>query len=146
LQAISATVPLNDFLDHIDFIRSCVSSCASSAKHRVGAGQLLPNADGQYVLPLFSVPKSLDPLFTILLHGLMNGSIVTKEVAAETLGELALYADVAVLKPLLIKTTGPLIRVVGDRFPSSVKAAILQVHNIVTINLFFPDCLILIFR
>src|SRR5690606_1352135 len=30
------------------------------------------------------------------------------------------------LKPYLVKTTGPLIRVVGDKFPSGVKSAILQ--------------------
>jgi hypothetical protein len=57
----------------------------------------------------------------------VTGSHTAREIAADTIGELALFADVAVLKPLLIKTTGPLIRVVGDRFPSSVKGAILQV-------------------
>jgi hypothetical protein len=200
LQALSAAVPPGDFTDHLEFMRSCISSTASSARHRVGPEKLLPNAAGELILPLFTVPKSLDPLYNILLHALMNGEtsvaklcVVTvasayhvavarcgacvwltpygvvypvgtggsvvygepkttsimlcfssgcviflyvtyvtgshtaREIAADTIGELALFADVAVLKPLLIKTTGPLIRVVGDRFPSSVKGAILQV-------------------
>ena len=38
--------------------------------------------------------------------------------------------DPSVLKPILIKTTGPLIRVAGDRFPSPVKAAILQTLSV----------------
>ena len=129
LLALSTAVPLNEFLDHIEFMRSCISSTASAAKHRVGPGQLLPNAAGELILPLFTIPKSLDPLYNILLHGLMNGSVTVREVSADAIGELALFAEVSVLKPLLIKTTGPLIRVVGDRFPSSVKAAILQVSR-----------------
>lgn len=126
LQALSVAVPPGEFMDHLEFMRSCISSTASAARHRVGPERLQPTATGEIILPLFTIPKSLDPLYTILLHGLMNGSVTAREVAAETIGELALFADVAVLKPLLIKTTGPLIRVVGDRFPSSVKAAILQ--------------------
>ena len=51
-----------------------------------------------------------------------------RETAADVIAELADMADPAVLKPYLIKTTGPLIRVVGDRFPSNVKASILQVN------------------
>lgn len=110
-------------------MRNCISSTASAARHRVGPDRLQPNAAGELILPLFTVPKSLDPLYNILLHALMNGSHTAREVAADTIGELAKFADVAVLKPMLIKTTGPLIRVVGDRFPSSVKSAILQVHG-----------------
>lgn len=110
----------------MEFMRSCITSTASAARHRVGPERLQPTATGELILPLFTIPKSLDPLYSILLHGLMNGSVTVREVAAETIGALAQFADVAVLKPLLIKTTGPLIRVVGDRFPSSVKAAILQ--------------------
>lgn len=115
-------------MDHVDFMRSCVNSTASAARHRNGPQQLHLNAAGECILPLFTLPKSLDPLYTILLHGLMNGSATVREVAADAIGDFALMADTAsVLKPLLIKTTGPLIRVVGDRFPSTVKAAILQV-------------------
>lgn len=127
LQALSTAVPHGDFADHLEFMRTCISSTASAARHRVGPGQLLPNAAGELILPLFTIPKSLDPLYNILLHALMNGSHTAREVAADTIGELARFAEVAVLKPMLIKTTGPLIRVVGDRFPSSVKGAILQV-------------------
>lgn len=36
---------------------------------------------------------------------------------------MAKMAEIAVLKPMLIKTTGPLIRVIGDRNTSSVKSA-----------------------
>mmetsp|Transcript_90926 Transcript_90926/g.177994 ORF Transcript_90926/g.177994 Transcript_90926/m.177994 type:complete len:3046 (+) Transcript_90926:19-9156(+) len=126
LLALSAAVPPTDFADHMEFMRTCIGSTASAARHRVGPSQLLPNAAGQLILPLFTLPKSLDALYSILLHALMNGSHTAREIAADTIGELAQFADVAVLKPLLIKTTGPLIRVVGDRFPSSVKGAILQ--------------------
>lgn len=127
LLALSTAVSPADFVDHLEFMRTCIGSTASAARHRVGPNQLLPNAAGQLILPLFTVPKSLDALYSILLHALMNGSHTAREIAADTIGELAQFADVAVLKPLLIKTTGPLIRVVGDRFPSSVKGAILQV-------------------
>ena len=126
LQALATAVPAGDFMDHIEFMRSCISSTASAARHRVGPHQL-QLTNGELILPLFTLPKSLDPLYTILLHGLMNGSVTVREIAAEAIGDLANFAEVSVLKPLLIKTTGPLIRVVGDRFPSSVKAAILQV-------------------
>lgn len=127
LQSLSVAVPAADFTDHLEFMRSCITSTASAARHRVGPTQLLPNAAGELILPLFAVPKSLDPLFNILLHALMNGSPTARELAADTIGELAQFADAGVLKPMLIKTTGPLIRVVGDRHPSSVKGAILQV-------------------
>jgi hypothetical protein len=98
------------------FVRTCVNSTASSAKHRLGSERYL-NPQGEFFLPLFALPKSLDALFALMLHALMNASPTVREEAAEAIGELALLADLPVLKPLLIKTTGPLIRVVGDRHP-----------------------------
>jgi hypothetical protein len=77
------------------------------------------------LLPIFEVPKALDTFLPIFLHGLMNGSAQLRETAADGITELLKMCEPAVLKPILIKTTGPLIRVAGDRFPSSVKAAIL---------------------
>ena len=131
LSALSTCVPTEDLSVHLDFIRSCVNSTASDARHRVGAGELYNSETGAFVLPLLTVPKSLEPFLTIALHGLMNGSLQARETAADVIAELAAMSDPTVLKPFLIKTTGPLIRVVGDRFPSSVKAAILQVMRCV---------------
>lgn len=42
------------------------------------------------------------------------------------LGEVVQLTSAAALRPFVIKITGPLIRVVGDRFPAEVKAAILK--------------------
>lgn len=49
-----------------------------------------------------------------------------KEVAADGLGELVEGTSEEALKPFVIQMAGPLIRVVGDRFPWQVKAAILR--------------------
>ena len=129
LLALSTSVPLEELSVHLDFMRSCVNSTASDARHRVGAGDLFNSVTGAFTLPLLTVPKSLESFLSIALHGLMNGSLQARETAADVIAELAAMADPAVLKPYLIKTTGPLIRVVGDRFPSNVKAAILQVGS-----------------
>ena len=114
-------------MDHVDFIRSCISSTASDSKHRRGMDAGFKGTSGEFLLPLFTVPSSLDALLPMLSHTLMNGNATQRESAAAGIGELAAMTDDAVLKPYLIKTAGPLIRVIGDRFPSSVKLAILQV-------------------
>lgn len=85
---------------------------------------------GDMLLPIFEVPKALDTILPIFLHGLMNGSAHLRETAADGITELLKMCEPSVLKPVLIKTTGPLIRVAGDRFPSSVKAAILQTLSV----------------
>lgn len=125
MAALVGAVPLDDLCKHLDFIRNCISSTCSDARHKVGT-QGLFNEAGDFILPLFSLPKALDPLLQVFLHGLMNGSLVVRENASDGIGDLVAVTDGAALKPYLIKTTGPLIRVVGDRFPSSLKASILQ--------------------
>ena len=54
-----------------------------------------------------------------------TGSAEQRESAANGLSEVVKLTSAAALKPFLIKVTGPLIRVVGDRFAHPVKAAIL---------------------
>jgi hypothetical protein len=49
-----------------------------------------------------------------------------REAAASGIGQLVEVTSPKFLQPFLIKITGPLIRIVGDRFPSAVKAAILH--------------------
>lgn len=49
-----------------------------------------------------------------------------KENAALMLGEVIRLTSAAALQPSVVHITGPLIRILGDRFNSSVKAAVLE--------------------
>lgn len=113
---------LNQTLDiltgHIDFIGNCIASTASDARHRAGGVQaiLSPTAPtGQYILPLLTIPRALEPFLTIYLHGVMNGAVTVREQGAGAIYELVNMCEATALKPYLIKTTGPLIRVIGER-------------------------------
>ena len=55
-----------------------------------------------------------------------------RETAAAGLGELiAITANKYLTGPFLIKLTGPLLRIVGDRNPSAVKIAIVQTLGLI---------------
>jgi hypothetical protein len=56
---------------------------------------------------------------------LAGGTPEVREAAVEALGELVDLTSEEALKPFVVQITGPLIRIVGDRFPSPIKAAIL---------------------
>ena len=47
-------------------------------------------------------------------------SLQVREQAAEGLGELVEVTGEEALKPFVVQITGPLIRIIGDRFPSQV--------------------------
>ncbi|KAH9248540.1 hypothetical protein BASA81_013796 [Batrachochytrium salamandrivorans] len=66
------------------------------------------------------------PVLSILLQGLMYGSGDSREQSALGLGEIISRTSETSLKPFVTQITGPLIRVIGDRFPPNVKSAILQ--------------------
>jgi hypothetical protein len=60
-------------------------------------------------------------------HGLLYGSADVRAQSAHGVGELIDLTPVDALKPVLVsKLAGPLIRIVGDRFPPAVKTAILN--------------------
>ena len=73
----------------------------------------------------FNLPKGLAPCLSILLQGLIGGSAETREISAQVLGDLVTRTSELSLKPFVTQMTGPLIRVIGDRFTPSVKTAIL---------------------
>ena len=49
-----------------------------------------------------------------------------KEAAANGLGEIIRLTSVDALKPSVVHITGPLIRILGDRFSYNVKTAVLD--------------------
>jgi hypothetical protein len=61
----------------------------------------------------------------VLTVWLQGSSAEVREAAAEGLGELVSLTTEEGLKPFTVAITGPLIRIIGDRFPGTIKAAIL---------------------
>jgi hypothetical protein len=59
------------------------------------------------------------------LYCWQGSSSEVREAAAEGLGELVVLTSEEGLKPFVVAITGPLIRIIGDRFPPETKAAIL---------------------
>jgi hypothetical protein len=73
----------------------------------------------------FNFPKALSPILAILLQGLIGGSAEVREISAQLLGDVVTRTSEIALKPFITQITGPLIRVISDRFAPSVKTAIL---------------------
>lgn len=73
-----------------------------------------------------ALPKGMEPFVETFLQGLLHGSPEVRELAADAIGAAVDLTPQPALKPFVVKITGPLIRIVGDRFSPSVKAAILR--------------------
>jgi hypothetical protein len=76
-------------------------------------------------LHAFTLPKGPNAILPIFLHGLMYGSGDQREASAMAIADLVSKTPASNLKPLVTLITGPLIRVIGERFSSDIKAAIL---------------------
>jgi hypothetical protein len=77
---------------------------------------------GFLFLPIaaFSYAGGLTPFVPVFQFGLMNGSEDIREISASALGDLAQNSSADALKTHIVKITGPLIRIVGDKFPAKV--------------------------
>jgi HEAT repeat protein len=77
----------------------------------------------------------LDPLLPIYQRGILYGTPSVREVSASGLGELiALTSSKYLAGQLVIKMTGPLLRIVGDRNPAEVKIAILRTLGMILVK------------
>ncbi|XP_032593563.1 eIF-2-alpha kinase activator GCN1 [Drosophila grimshawi] len=77
-------------------------------------------------LPGFCLPKGITPLLPVFREAILNGLPEEKENAAQGLGEVIFLTSASSLQPSVVHITGPLIRILGDRFNSGVKAAVLE--------------------
>ncbi len=74
----------------------------------------------------------MEPLLPIFQRGILYGTPTIREVSAAGLGEtLTLTSSKYLAGPVVIKMTGPLLRIVGDRNPPNVKIAILQTLGLI---------------
>lgn len=124
---LSKNVPAEELVQHIDFIRNLIAMIVSDARRRKGGV-----GDGEFLLPGLNMPKGLDPFLPIFQRGILYGDSKIREASASGLGELiALTAKKYLAGPSIIKMTGPLLRIVGDRNSSAVKVAIINTLGLI---------------
>ncbi|TRY60563.1 hypothetical protein DNTS_026976 [Danionella cerebrum] len=81
---------------------------------------------GQH-LPGFCLPKKgVTCILPVLREGVLTGSPEQKEEAARALGGVIKLTSSEALRPSVVNITGPLIRILGDRFAWNVKTALLE--------------------
>ncbi|THG08932.1 protein ILITYHIA [Camellia sinensis] len=122
LSRVVGSVPKEVLPSYIKLVRDAVSTSRDKERRKRKGGPVL--------IPGLCLPKALQPLLPIFLQGLINGSAELREQAAQGLGELIEVTSEQALKEFVISITGPLIRIIGDRFPWQVKSAILSTLTI----------------
>lgn len=123
LSSVTGSIPKENLPSYVKVLRDAVSSARDKERRKRKGSPI--------TIPGFCLPKALQPILPIYLQGLMSGSAELREQAAEGLGELIDVTSVESLKPFVVPVTGPLIRIVGDRFPWQVKSAILATLGII---------------
>lgn len=123
LSRVVASVPKEVLPSYIKVVRDAISTSRDKERRKKKGGPIL--------IPGFCLPKALQPLLPIFLQGLISGSAELREQAALGLGELIEVTSEHSLKEFVIPITGPLIRIIGDRFPWQVKSAILSTLSII---------------
>ncbi|CAO2827459.1 unnamed protein product [Amaranthus hypochondriacus] len=123
LSKVVTSIPKEVLPSHIKLVRDAVSTARDKERRKKKGGSIL--------VPGFCLPKALQPVLPIFLQGLISGSAELREQAALGLGELIEVTSEQALKAFVIPITGPLIRIIGDRFPWQVKSAILSTLTII---------------
>ncbi|XP_021920454.1 eIF-2-alpha kinase activator GCN1-like [Zootermopsis nevadensis] len=113
LSAVTKTLDSSQQTTHVGDIRPAVRFAVSDLK-------------GQDLLPGFCLPKGIMPILPIFREAILNGLPEIKEQAAQGLGEVIKLTSAQALQPSVVHITGPLIRILGDRFKWNVKAAVLE--------------------
>ncbi|KAF9610038.1 hypothetical protein IFM89_019766, partial [Coptis chinensis] len=118
LSRVLGSVPREVLPSYIKLVRDAISTSRDKERRKRKGGPVL--------IPGFCLPKCLQPLLPVFLQGLISGSAELREQAAQGLGELIEVTSEQALKEFVVPITGPLIRIIGDRFPWQVKSAILS--------------------
>uniref|UniRef100_A0A673C824 GCN1 activator of EIF2AK4 n=1 Tax=Sphaeramia orbicularis TaxID=375764 RepID=A0A673C824_9TELE len=113
INSITKKLDASSQLSLIDDLHRDIRSAAADVK-------------GQH-LPGFCLPKKgVTCILPVLREGVLTGSPEQKEEAAKALGGVIRLTSPEALRPSVVNITGPLIRILGDRFAWTVKTALLE--------------------
>jgi hypothetical protein len=107
---------VNEQMNHVADVRQAVKFAMMDLKNKDSGG----------LLPGFCLPKGIQPILPIFRESILNGAPELKEQAAMGLREVIDLTSPEALKPSVVHITGPLIRILGDRFSHGVKVAVLE--------------------
>ncbi len=115
LSAVTKTLDSDEQMAYVGEVRQAVRFALSDLK-----------TEDKDLLPGLCLPKGIQPILPIFRESILNGAPELKEQAATGLGEVINVTSAEALKPSVVHITGPLIRILGDRFSSGVKIAVLD--------------------
>ena len=125
LTAVTKTLDASEQMAHVSDVRQAVRFAVSDMKDK--RNQSKEDVSGvEMTLPGFCLPKGIQPILPIFRESILNGAPDLKEQAANGLAEVIELSNADALKPSVVHITGPLIRILGDRFASNVKTAVLD--------------------
>uniref|UniRef100_A0A0A9Y787 Translational activator GCN1 n=1 Tax=Lygus hesperus TaxID=30085 RepID=A0A0A9Y787_LYGHE len=114
LSSVTKSLDASQQIQYVGDVRQAIKFASSDLKN------------GENLLPGLCLPKGITPILPLFRESILNGAPEVKEAAAHALGEAISLTTATSLQPSVVHITGPLIRILGDRFPPSVKAAVLQ--------------------
>lgn len=113
LNAVTKNLNSSEQVKLVSDVRQAVRFAASDLK-------------GEELLPGFCLQKGITPILPIFREAILNGVAEDKEQAAQGLGEVIKLTSADALKPSVVHITGPLIRILGDRYNWPTKVAFLE--------------------
>ena len=121
LAAVTKTLDTAGQMAHVGDVRQAVRFAVADLQYNSSS-----ESSNSKLMPGFCLPKGITPILPIFRESILNGTPDLKEAAATGLGEVIRLTDVDSLKPSVVHITGPLIRILGDRFGANVKTAVLD--------------------
>ena len=123
LTAVTKTLDASQQMAHVSDVRQAVRFAVGDLKDKRNNQD---STNTEITLPGFCLPKGIQPILPIFRESILNGAPDLKEQAANGLAEVIALSNAEALKPSVVHITGPLIRILGDRFASNVKTAVLD--------------------
>ena len=111
-------------LNYVAFMSNMIATVISTERYKPGVDM------NTYVLPAFTLKDGLKPLFQLLQKGVMVASTERKADCASLICDLVQYAPAENVRVYALQVTGPLIRIVGDKYNSEVRVTIFRALNL----------------